>query len=77
MFPADEQKGEWSLGWRVYDFLFLAFGFAHGVNGLRQVLHDFITDGDTMRKVTWALFLFWAVISLIGAAAIVGGVGQP
>ena len=66
-----------TLGWRVYDFLLLAFAFAHGVNGLRQVLHDFIYDGDTMRKVTWMLFAFWMVISLIGATAIIGGVGQP
>ena len=66
-----------TLGWRVYDFLLLAFAFAHGVNGLRQVLHDFINDRDTMRKVTWMLFAFWVVISLIGATAIVGGVGQP
>ena len=66
-----------TLGWRVYDFLLLAFAFAHGVNGLRQVLHDFINDRDTMRKVTWMLFAFWMVISLIGATAIIGGVGQP
>jgi succinate dehydrogenase / fumarate reductase membrane anchor subunit len=66
-----------TLGWRVYDFLLLAFAFAHGVNGLRQVLHDFIKNDATMRKVTWMLFAFWIVISTIGATAIVGGVGQP
>lgn len=66
-----------TLGWRVYDFLLLAFAFAHGVNGLRQVLHDFIEDDGILRKVTWMLFIFWIVISLIGAVAIVGGVRQP
>jgi succinate dehydrogenase / fumarate reductase membrane anchor subunit len=30
------------LGWRVFDFLLLAFAFAHGMNGLRQVLNDYI-----------------------------------
>lgn len=62
------------LGWRVYDFLLLAFAFAHGVNGLRQVLNDYISSVSTQRKVGWALLIFWAIISLIGAAAIVGGV---
>ena len=27
--------------WRVYDFLLLAFTFAHGMNGLRQVYSIF------------------------------------
>jgi succinate dehydrogenase / fumarate reductase membrane anchor subunit len=66
-----------TLGWRVYDFLLLAFAFAHGMNGLRQVLHDFIKNGRTMRKLTWTLFTFWVVLSIIGATAILGGVGQP
>lgn len=66
-----------SLGWRVYDFLLLSFAFAHGVNGLRQVLNDYISQDRTRRRVTWLLFLLWIVISLIGAAAIVGGVRMP
>ncbi len=66
-----------SLGWRVYDFLLLALAFAHGVNGLRQVLHDFIRSEDRMRQVSWLLFFFWLLISIIGATAIIGGVRQP
>jgi succinate dehydrogenase / fumarate reductase membrane anchor subunit len=66
-----------TLGWRVYDFLLLAFAFAHGVNGLRQVLNDFIKNKRTMRLVSWLLLVFWLVLSLIGAMAIVGGVQQP
>lgn len=66
-----------SLGWRVYDFLLLGFAFAHGVNGLRQVLHDFIKSEKTMARVSWGLMVFWAVLTLIGAAAIVGGVRVP
>src|SRR3989337_2474505 len=31
-----------TLGWRLYDIALLAFAFAHGMNGLRTVLHDFI-----------------------------------
>lgn len=66
-----------SLGWRVYDFLLLAFAFAHGVNGLRQVLNDYIRQEVTRRRVAWLLFLLWLVLSLIGAAAIIGGVRVP
>ena len=63
-----------SLGWRVYDFLLLAFAFAHGVNGLRQVIHDFIRNEQLMKKINWLLIVFWLVVSAIGAIAIVGGV---
>ena len=66
-----------SFGWRLYDFLLLAFAFAHGVNGLRLVLNDYVRSRSLMRKVTWALLVFWLVLSAIGAIAIVGGVQQP
>ena len=65
-----------SIGWRTYDFLLLAFAFAHGVNGLRQVIHDYIHRETLMRKISWLLFAFWLVISAIGAFAIIGGVRQ-
>jgi len=66
-----------SLAWRGYDFLLLAFAFAHGVNGLRQVLRDYIKSDAAMRRLSWVLLGFWMLLSLIGAAAIVGGVRQP
>jgi succinate dehydrogenase / fumarate reductase membrane anchor subunit len=65
----------WSMwGWRAYDFFLLAFAFAHGVNGLRQVLDDYILDARWRQIVGWFLLVFWFVISLIGAVAIIGGV---
>jgi len=63
-----------TLGWRIYDFLLLSFAFAHGVNGLRQVVHDFIKDEKLMRRISWLILVLWIVISAIGATAIVGGV---
>jgi succinate dehydrogenase / fumarate reductase membrane anchor subunit len=63
-----------SLGWRIYDFLLLAFAFAHGVNGLRQVLNDYIKKENSQKRLAWGLLVFWAILSLIGAAAIIGGV---
>jgi succinate dehydrogenase / fumarate reductase membrane anchor subunit len=62
------------LGWRVYDFFLLAFAFAHGVNGLRQVLRDYVKSETAMNKISWILLIFWAVISLIGVVAVIGGV---
>jgi len=62
------------LGWRVYDFALLSFAFAHGVNGFRQVLDDYLRGENNRRAVSWILFIFWLVISLIGAIAIIGGV---
>ena len=66
-----------TLGWRVYDFLLLAFAFAHGVNRLRQIINDFIKKKRIMRLVSIMLFVFWLVLSVIGAVAIVGGVHRP
>ena len=66
-----------SLGWRVYDFLLLTFAFAHGVNGLRQVINDYIYQDNVRRNFAWFLFVFWLILSLIGAVAIIGGVREP
>jgi succinate dehydrogenase / fumarate reductase membrane anchor subunit len=63
-----------TLGWRVYDFALLTFAFAHGVNGLRQVLLDYISSAVWRRRLNILLLLFWLIISLIGAFAIIGGV---
>jgi succinate dehydrogenase / fumarate reductase membrane anchor subunit len=37
------------LSWRIYDAFLLIFGFAHGMNGLRQVLMDYIHNGRSAR----------------------------
>jgi succinate dehydrogenase / fumarate reductase membrane anchor subunit len=66
-----------SLGWRVYDFALLAFAFAHGVNGLRQVLFDYVRSAQNRRLLAWLLLGIWLLLSLIGATAIIGGVRAP
>lgn len=65
-----------STGWRVYDFALLAFAFAHGVNGLRNVLNDYVKSEVAQRRLSYILLLVWVIISLIGAFAIIGGVGS-
>ena len=63
-----------SLGWRVYDVALLSFAFAHGVNGLRQVLWDLFHTDRSRAILSWVLFLGWLAITLIGGIAIIGGV---
>lgn len=65
------------LGWRIYDFFLLAFAFAHGMNGLRQVIFDYVQNESSRRFWAWFLLLLWLVISLIGGVAIIGGVRLP
>lgn len=62
------------VAWRIYDAALLAFAFAHGVNGLRQVLMDYIHSEKTFRLVSWGLLAFWFVVTMAGAIALVTGV---
>ncbi|OJX38231.1 MAG: hypothetical protein BGO78_09435 [Chloroflexi bacterium 44-23] len=63
-----------SIGWRTYDTLLLAFAFAHGVNGIRQVLRDYIHSPAKQKWLNWGLLAFWVVIVAIGGIALIGGV---
>jgi succinate dehydrogenase / fumarate reductase membrane anchor subunit len=68
----------WSMiGWRIYDFFLLTFAFAHGMNGLRQVLFDYIHNQKIKRILAWGLLLLWVILAMIGAVAIIGGVRLP
>ena len=63
--------GRWHGGfWRVYDFLLLFFAFSHGMNGVRQVLSDFIHSAGGRRALNWVLFIVWAAIIIWGTVAI-------
>lgn len=65
----------WSLvGWRIYDVALLGFAFAHGMNGLRQVLNDYFHSSTARRIISWLLLIVWFVITVIGAIALIGGV---
>ncbi len=62
-----------SIGWQTYDILLLAFAFAHGMNGLRQVAMDFVHTDKARRNLSILLFIIWIVVSAIGAVAIIAG----
>jgi succinate dehydrogenase / fumarate reductase membrane anchor subunit len=63
-----------NVGWRIYDVALLGFAFAHGVNGLRQILSEYVHPPRLRVFMNWALLIFWLVITAIGAIAIIGGV---
>ena len=65
------------LGWRIYDLFLLVFALAHGINGLRQVVLDFVAKKKNIRLVNQAAFVYWLVLVLPGIAALVGGVRKP
>lgn len=61
------------LAWRIYDILLLAFAFAHGMNGVRQVLRDYIHNPKVFTVVSYLLLIAWFLISAMGAVAIIAG----
>ena len=55
----------------------LGFAFAHGMNGLRQVLFEYIHSPKARRTLSVTLLVVWFAIMLIGALALIFGVRQP
>jgi succinate dehydrogenase / fumarate reductase membrane anchor subunit len=55
-----------SWGWKVYDMFLLAFAFTHGMNGLRNVLEDYIHNRQTVRVINIILAVF-VVITILWA----------
>ena len=63
-----------SLGWRLFDFVFLFAAWSHGMNGVRQVLMDYVHSPAGRRRTNWVLLVVWLVVAVMGAVAIIGGV---
>jgi succinate dehydrogenase / fumarate reductase membrane anchor subunit len=59
------------VGWRIYDIALLSFAFAHGMNGLRQVMGDLFPAPVIRRWTSIILLIGWAVITVIGAVAVI------
>ena len=62
-----------NVGWQIFDILLLTFAFAHGMNGVRQVVNDFIHTEQGQRRMAWLLLVVWLIVSLIGAVAVIAG----
>ena len=67
MFVA-EQWNSW--GWKAYDIFLLMFAIPHGINGLRNVLEDYIHSPNAMKTINIILAIFvvatviWAAIGI-------------
>ncbi|MGB1253230.1 MAG: succinate dehydrogenase [Candidatus Promineifilaceae bacterium] len=66
-FVAD-QWDDW--GWKAYDMLLLFFALAHGLNGLRNILEDYIHSKATVRVINMALAVFLVATVLWAGYAI-------
>ncbi|MBP6472260.1 MAG: succinate dehydrogenase [Chloroflexi bacterium] len=67
MFVAER----WNLwGWKVFDMLLLAFAYMHGMNGLRNVLEDYIHNRRTVKIINTILVVFAAITILWAGFAI-------
>ena len=64
IFVADQWN---SWGWKAYDIFLLLFAIPHGINGLRNVLEDYIHNPRTMKTINIILSIF-VVATIIWAA---------
>jgi len=74
MFVA-EQWNTW--GWKVFDFLLLLFTIPHGINGLRNVLEDYIHNKTAIKLINVILAIFVIVTLLWAGYAIINFDSTP
>ena len=65
------------IGWRVYDFFLLVIALAHGINGLRQIILDFVPGEKKVCFVNKMLLMFLLLMVMLGLASLLGGVRKP
>lgn len=63
-----------NLFWRVFDAGLLVLALVHGFNGLRYVIHDYVSHPTVRRGMNWAIFLGAVALIVIGGVAIINGV---
>ena len=56
--------------WRIYDLLLLLLAFAHGVNGARVVVGDYVTHRTARSLVLGVLLVISAIWLVLGIAVI-------
>lgn len=59
-----------SWGRRIMDMLLLFFALTHGVNGLRNILSDFVHDEKKMKLISTLLLVFVIVTIAVAGFAI-------
>jgi succinate dehydrogenase / fumarate reductase membrane anchor subunit len=63
-----------TLGWRIYDGLLLGLGLAHGLNGLRIVVDDYVVRPGFNRALKLLLLATGIFMAIVGTVALIGGV---
>lgn len=58
------------MGWRAFDLALLVFALAHGTNGARTVLDDYVPRGGWNTGLKWLLYVAASVLVLLGAQII-------
>jgi succinate dehydrogenase / fumarate reductase membrane anchor subunit len=59
-----------SWGWKVYDMLLLIFAYLHGMNGLRNILGDYVHSESGMKTVNIVLGVFALITIIVAGFAI-------
>ena len=57
--------------WRLFDWLLLALALAHGANGLRWIVDDYVRHPRRQAATRAALYFVTAVLFLVGTLTIV------
>lgn len=70
-----EQWNTW--GWKGFDILLLLFTIPHGVNGLRNVLEDYIHNKGLIRVINFLLLIFVIATLLWASYAIINFDSTP
>lgn len=55
--------GRW---WQIMQYLILFFGVSHGINGIRQVIEDYIGSSWLRTLIRAALFTLFIVLMIVG-----------
>ena len=56
--------------WRLFDLFLLIFAWSHGVNGMRQVLDDYILSRGWRVVARTTVFMIGFIITVMGAYVI-------
>lgn len=57
-------------GWKAYDMLLLIFALAHGLNGLRNILGDYVHNPRRMQIVSYVLLGFFIITVIVAGYGI-------
>lgn len=63
--------GRW---WQIMQYLVLFFGASHGINGVRQVIEDYIGSSWLRTLIRALLFVIFIVIMIVGWTLIVDNI---